>query len=72
MKVYVLQSQEFQGSGIVWDVYVNLEDTQKDVSLPSDIKPWTHNVNSGKWWTSSDLTWNSYTIEEFEVKEKRA
>ncbi len=69
MKVWVLQSQEFQGPGVIWDVYANLEDAKKDVNLPSDILPWANKPLSGIWWTSSDLTWNSYTIEEFEVKE---
>lgn len=67
MKVWILQSQEFQGPGVVWDVYEDVEDAKKDVSLPSDIT-WRLNANSGIWGASSDLTWNSYTLEEFEVK----
>lgn len=67
MKVWVLIAQEFQGPGTVWDVYEDIETAKKDVSLPSDVE-WSHNHLSGLWQAYSDLTWNSYTLEEFEVK----
>lgn len=67
MKVWVLTSQEFQGAGAVWDVYEDVEAAKKDVNLPSDAK-WTHNQVNGRWLAYSDLTWNAYVLDEFEVK----
>ena len=67
MKVWVLTAQEFQGPGTVWDVYEDVETAKRDVNLPKDIE-WRLNHINGFWQASSDLTWNSYTLEEFEVR----
>lgn len=67
MKVWVLTAQEFQGPGTVWDVYEDVEAAKKDSSLPHDVT-WTYNDRNGRWLAYSDLTWNSYALEEFEVK----
>lgn len=67
MKVWVLTSLEFDGSNSVWDVYENVEDAKQDSNLPRDLE-WSHNALNGHWQAWSDLTWNSYQLEEFEVK----
>lgn len=67
MKVWVLVAQEMHGPGDIWDVYEDLEVAKEDVNLPSDIE-WSYNHLNGRWLAYSDITWNSYVLEEFEVK----
>jgi hypothetical protein len=67
VKVWVLTSLEFGGGSQVWEVYEDVESAKKDKDLPADLE-WSHNPLHNNWRAYSDLTWNSYQLEEFEVK----